>query len=575
MMIRALYDYAQSRKLVEDPDFEMKKVPFVAVIDAEGRLVEFIDQSETQSEILIPRVPSRPNIVRPSFLVDNAKYVFGVDSSEDPQPETRLRALTEAFDALVAEAADCQSPADADLSALREFCLKKAENIKLAKKMIEMAQWGGAGLIAFRLVGSDNSYVHESRAAKAFWKARCAEGKSELRVGRCIVSGQVAPIGRLHPGAKRVPGGQAMGCMMTSFNAAAFESHDWKQGLNAQVSEEVVNGYVTALNHLLSKPKAGDRSYESGVRLGDDSVILFWTAHSDDAERSLLDIFDPARDKKSAEAVFESPLKGLKPGPRDAESFFAVTLGGNASRIVIRDWFTSTLREVKANVLQYFENLELVGNPRPGRPQSMWQLIAAIDPPGRSAAVPPDLSTRLMRAALRGGPMPPVLLRNALVRLRHATDDRFKSFDLTCLIKAVLISNYERTVDVALDIQNTDSAYLCGRLFAALEKLQQEAIGEVNASIRDRFFAAASTTPSVVFPRLLRLSVHHEGKADRSKYFEKLKGEIVNVLPAKGFPKSLDLEEQGLFAVGYYHQRQHFFTKAVSSLESTSKENNQ
>ena len=114
---------------------------------------------------------------------------------------------------------------------------------------------------------------------------------------------------------------------------------------------------------------------------------------------------------------------------------------------------------------------------------------------------------------------------------------------------------------MSLDKENTNVGYLLGRLFAVLEKVQEEANPGINATIRDKFYASASSTPNAVFGNLMRLKNHHLSKLSqgRSIYFEKLLGEVIAGIPS--FPAHLSLDDQGAFAIGYYHQRQDFFTK--------------
>jgi CRISPR-associated protein Csd1 len=248
---------------------------------------------------------------------------------------------------------------------------------------------------------------------------------------------------------------------------------------------------------------------------------------------------------------------------------------------------------VKENLRAYFEALDIA--PSDGAPLPIRRLIKSVESPsGRGLS--PELAARLYRAALHGGPFPRELLGAALRRLRLPPDklderrlrggarvgtsvgrrlppdklDERRLLRARCaLIKATLLrlSTHRGTpmeVPVSLDETNAQVPYLLGRLFAALERLQAEAQGDINATIRDRYFGAASSTPALIFPRLLRLSVHHAAKLDTPRgdhWVERLKAKIVEALPAQAFPHTLPLEGQGLFAIGYYHQRQRFFEK--------------
>ena len=303
------------------------------------------------------------------------------------------------------------------------------------------------------------------------------------------------------------------------------------------------------------------RRYRSGVAVGEDAVIVFWTRHQDDTADFLATLFQP--NAKEVGAVIESPWKGLEPGAFDAEPFYAMTLGGNASRVVVRDWLEVTTGAVKANVLRYFNDLKISESST--KPLPLWALLKSVESPG-GQELAPQLGARLFRSALSGVPFPRELLGLALRRLRlpPKDDEAVITRNRCALIKAVLTRQFRnagrKELTVSLDESNHEVPYLLGRLFAVLERLQRAAQGDVNVSIRDRFFGSASATPALVFPRLLKLSIHHAGKADSSGWLEKIKGQVMNALPPARFPGTLSLEDQGLFAVGYYHQREWFFT---------------
>lgn len=331
---------------------------------------------------------------------------------------------------------------------------------------------------------------------------------------------------------------------------------------------------MRALNYMLERE--GERRFRGGVSVGADAVMVFWTRNEDPTADVLLALFDPAQaDEEDMRASLEAAWKGLAPSESDATLFYALTLSGNASRVVVRDWLETTAGIVKANVRRYFNDLALDGDPAP---LPIGRLLRSLEATPSAASdkrgLSPVLASRLLRAALQGSPFPREILHAALARLRVPPRDAEWRGTLrarVALIKATLIRLHpDRSLEVtvSLDPTNDSVPYLLGRLFAAIEYLQGAALGDVNASIRDRYFGAASSTPALVFPRLLRMSVHHATKAERDGrgWSERVKAEIVNRLPASGpFPSTLSLEAQGLFAVGYYHQRQAFFTKRESA----------
>jgi CRISPR-associated protein Csd1 len=379
---------------------------------------------------------------------------------------------------------------------------------------------------------------------------------------------------RLHDAIKRIPEAQSTGASLVSFNAQAFTSQDFEQGANAPVTQRAADGYVRALNYMLEKN--GERRFRSGVAVGSDAVTVFWARRDDPTADVLLDLFDPLKaDDEAMRATLEAAWRGLAPSDSDPTQFYTLTLSANASRVVVRDWLETTAGEVKANVRRYFEDLALDGEPEP---MPIGRLLRSLEATPSAASdkrgLSPVLATRLFRAALHGTAFPREILHASLARLRvppREAEWRGTLRARVALIKATLLRLHpdrSHEVTMSLDQTNDSVPYLLGRLFAAIEYLQGAALGDVNASIRDRYFGAASATPALVFPRLLRVSVHHASKAEREGrgWAERVKAEIVNRLPAAGaFPATLGLEAQGLFAVGYYHQRQAFFTKREST----------
>jgi CRISPR-associated protein Csd1 len=563
-MLTALYDYAKSRGLLADTSYERRRIDLVLTLDATGRFLGLIP-ADQGLELEVPRQESRTSGICPGFVVDNAKYVFGIaQAGAKPKDIERARMCQAAYLALLEKAASAYPEAAQALAPLLEF----SRNIEANRERIlrERPEWNGGENIATR-VGEE--WVHEQPGVRAAWNAMRGASGSALEPVRCLVTGELAPPELKHPPLKRVPGTQQAHTMLVSFNADAFTSMGFVQAQNAQVSRIGAEGYVTALNELMRKDPSKSRPYASGIKLGSDNVILVWTAKPTSELDNLLDLLE----ERTADDALEdigAPFTGrLAASDADDSDFYAVTLGGNAARVVVRDWFQSRFGEVKANVRSWFRDLEVSGA---DRPPAIWQLLQSIEPPG-DASVPPSLAAALGHSALFGGRVPLELMRHALMRLRipPKPKEKFALQHRIALIKLTLIRTLKQEVPVALDEDKKDVPYLLGRLFAVLERLQSAALGDVNATIRDRYFGAASSSPAVVFPRLIRLSVYHASKSG-ADWLEKLKGSIMASLPAEQFPQILSLEDQGLFAVGYYQQREKFFEKRSTTPTNDDKE---
>ena len=550
MMLTALYEYAQREGLLEDTDYEPRHIDVVVDLDEKGGLLAVV---ETDQIMAVPR-HKHSVAVEPAFAVDNAKYALGI-AGKGARPKDLKRASSDSrsFATLMASVA-AQYPADVALRALDLF----QRNIDAQRAQVlkdrPADHWTGNENVVFRVAGV---FVHESPGARAGWAVRRQAGGGEAGTTRCLVTGCLAVPELTHPWIKRIPGTNKGQTALVSFNKPAFASMNLEQSQNAPVSRKGAEGYVTALNYLLRDDPSTERRYASGIGLGNENVVLVWTKENAPELSTLLDWFD-GRAAESAVETVRAPFSGLEPSASDATDFYAVTLGGNAARVVVRDWYQTKFGEVKANIRRWFDDLRLVGQERP---VALWQLLAAIDPPG-NATVPPALATSLGRAALFGGRVPYEVLRHSLLRLRvpPKPQERHLLLQRIALVKLTLIRTFHQEVSVSLDEEKKEVPYLLGRLFAVLERLQGAALGDVNATIRDRYFGAASSTPAVVFPRLIRLSMHHAAKSGAS-WLERIKGQIMNALPAEQFPQLLSLEHQGLFAVGYYHQREKFFEK--------------
>lgn len=568
MMLAALDAFARERGLADDPLYETRPVDFRIRLGAKG---EFLGLESTQDErgkgtaLLIPRIPQRSVNVAAGFLVDNSKYVLGHE--EEPVSRTgkagKGGVRFAAFLNLVREAvSELEVP---ELRAVESFLVNEAARGEaLAKR--DKEEWTGSEMLAF-VVGDEVRPVHLLPEIRAWWERRGEKEAAQGRTGLCLVSGRHGVLAETHPKLKNVPEAQSSGSALVSFNAKAFESHGLEQGDNAPISQQAALGYVLALNDLLRKSE--ERRFRQGIQVGEDSVLVFWTNSTAQEESLLLSWMDPS--EADLRRFLEAPFRGLEPSELDTRSFYAVTLAGNSGRVAVRDWFQTSIGEVKQNIRRYFADLRL-GEGTTDKPTPIWRLLKAVEAPS-GRGLTPDVATRMLGAALRGQPFPRQLLSAALDRLRlPPSDDKLEREQLrlrAALIKATLIrlprsGTASLEVSVSLDKTNSSQPYVLGRLFAVLERLQGAAQGDINTTIRDRYFGAASRNPATVFPRLLQLSVHHASKAESGGWLEKVKAEVMGLLPPERFPRILALEDQGLFAVGYYHQREAFFTKRAA-----------
>ncbi len=349
-----------------------------------------------------------------------------------------------------------------------------------------------------------------------------------------------------------------------SFNIDSTESYGHSQGANAPVGETAAFQYAVALNRLL------DRDGGRRVQVG-DATVVFWTEQPGPGESFLGIALDP--DVEDAEVTGEvaAVLEALRTGDFPAElgdpamPFYLLGLSPNAARLSVRFWKEGTLDELVRNAHRHFADLKIVRPKNDKEPElpNLWRL--QIQTARETKEISPLLSGGLLSALLNGTPYPRAFLA-ALVRRTRA--DREVRGVRAGALKACLNREFRagrsspllKELPVALDPDRPEPAYHLGRLFAALEKVQDDAFPGVNTTIKDRYFSAASATPGSVFPRLVRMSQHHAAKLEKAGHkiaHERRIQEIVGRLD--GFPGHLPLPAQGLFAVGYYHQRQDLF----------------
>jgi CRISPR-associated protein Csd1 len=573
MILQALAKYydriAESESSVASEGFQRQEIPFLIVLNKDGK---FIDIQDTRSgegkkkigqQFTVPKAIKKTSGIVANLLWDTPAYVVGVprrDQKKDAQKQI-LRAQ-EQHQAFVERLKETFPEPDCDpgISAVSDFLRKHDFGTLFSHPLWQEIEERGS-FLSFQLDG-DTCLVCERHAVADILSTQERRGGEKDDI--CLISGNKDKIVRLHTAIKGVWGAQTSGANIVSFNLNAFASYGKIQGDNAPVGEKSEFAYTTVLNILLKK---GSRQR---LQVGDASTV-FWAERKHDLEDVFANLFgEPAKDDytqdyKQLLATFRAPQIGAKAELDPRTMFYVLGLAPNAARIAVRFWYEGTVAQVSQNIAQHFDDCAIVHGPKQPDTLSLFRLLVSTALQEKSDNIQSNLAGEFMRSILAGTPYPRTLLSATIRRVRAEGEI---TYPRVALIKAVLSRETRyynpnmKEVGMSLDINNNNIGYRLGRLFAVLEKTQEEANPGINATIRDRFYGAASSTPVAVYPHLMKLKNHHIAKLDnrgRAVNLERLISEIMAEI--EGFPAHLPLADQGRFAVGYYHQRQDLFTK--------------
>ncbi len=575
-----LYDRLAAEGKAPPRGYSMEKIGGEVVLDGEGRVLAIRDlrtaddKGRPQPRVMaVPDGGTRTSGIKPNTLWDKTAYVLGVTAKKDRDkkpvlddagrliPETEGRVEKEHAAFIARHEALLEGAGDEGLQALLGF-VRAWRPEMFAERGFDPALLDQN--LVFRLDGDFNEdgtprFIHERPAAQALIVGGEDDGGES---GLCLVSGETAPPARLHPMIRGVQGAQSSGAALVTFNLDAFTSFGKKQGENAPVSDKAAFAYGAALNALLAK--GSGRS----LRIG-DATVVFWAEVAESAraatiEEMMAGVLAPEEkgETEKLAALLRDIARGRasEPGLDPATRVFILGLAPNAARLSVRFWRPGTLGDFARNITRFWEDLAQQPPAWKG-PPAAWSLLfeSAIRAGGKPKAdtIPPRLGGDLMHAVLTGGPYPRTLLSSVVTRIRA---DHVVNARRVAIIAAVLRRNFKEDIPMSLDRENPDPAYRLGRLFAVLEGIQQAALPGLNATIRDRYFAAAMATPARVFPLLVRNAMHHLSNLKKgdagglAHWFEAEMGEIWSALEAAP-PRSLNLEAQGRFIAGYYHQR--------------------
>lgn len=524
--------------------YKPTRVQWVLHLSKEGELEGVVPLTgkgkggEKGQELLAPYLV-RTVAIKPLLLCDKADYALGIPKEDD---EEKARERHRQFVALTERCAEAtKHPA---VKAVATFVRSRRFGSRQGLKGVEPGH-----VVTFEVRGTRPIDLPEVRA---FWSKTMRGAPGDANLMACLVCSERKPVERrLQIKIKGIPGGQTSGTSLISANQEAFRSY----GLGESYVSPICRGCAEASHKALNRLLAGEKTR---LRIGDALVWIFW-ARKGDGAGSVLDYLDEPK-PEDVRSLLQSPWKGKSAaGAVDASDFFAVALSASGGRAVVRDYVETSTDDVRRNLERWFtlQRLEGTDTDPPAYGVRVFCRSLTHD---LNKEMQPSVPQTLVRSALTGAPLPDSLLH--LVARRTRAEQRLTR-PRAMLAKMVLVSNpkfgYSKEDLIQMDPDNHEPAYLCGRLFAELEAAQYAALGDTNTTIRDRYFGTASTAPKIVFPSLLRGTQNHLGKLRKEKrgafvaIDARIEG-IVAALPA-GFPATLDLGRQGLFYVGYYHQR--------------------
>lgn len=569
MILKALYDYYNRCGNLPAPGMEEKEIGFVIVISKEGKFLRFEDcrTDKTIGRVyLVKKHVSRSSAAVANYLYDNSAYVLGYSDKYDSE---KNQLYFNTFVEKVQSILD-RMPDNSDIRTLMNFYAQGREAIH--SEVEQDPLWEDIkknlskkySVFSFRIEGDLRILAEKKELMQT------NEGtRNDNSRGLCMVTGVQGELVDTTT-ATMIQGSQATAKLVAFQVNSGYDSYGKEKCGNAPISHEAEFAYTTALNTMLRRDSRN--KFTVGNR-----TFVFWASSNDkaaeQAEESLFDLLGYSEEKKDnpnakieqVRKVFTAIYSGSLSTSLE-DRFYILGLAPNSARIAVVYWSETPLRDFAGKILRHFDDMEIIDTRKDRKPyMGIKDILSAVTLGGKQSEATPNLPESIIKSIFLGTPYPYTLLSACIRRIRaESGDGNAARITRIAIIKAFLNRQNvnDKRMEIMLDKRNTNQGYLCGRLFAVLDRIQEDANGI--SSIRERYMNAASSTPSSVFATILNLSSHHlENLSNEGKkvFYEKLKQEIIDKISSDGFPAHLDLQDQGRFFVGYYHQRQDFFNK--------------
>lgn len=555
MIQKALYDYYNRCEGLSAKGLEQKEIGYLIVIDKDGAFVRIEsrmkDKKTAQTFLVLQTIKRSGRKYAPNILWDNYEYVIGGADESAKKHDTFIRMIEKLKE---------QVSSDRYLNAISEFYKKneKLEDI-IKNDVLYEEMHKSKKNISFLLQGESKIAAENEKV----WNLILNQSADDGIYGICLVTGKKDSVARLHTTIKLT---KDTGPLVSFKTDRGYDSYGKEQGYNAQISGDAEFAYTTALNAMLQK--GSHNKFSVGNR-----TFVFWASSNSEAaeqtEGSLFDLLgyteeevdDPNAKIEQVRKVFKAINSGsLKTSLEDR--FYILGLAPNSARIAVVYWSEYSLKEFAGKILCHFKDMEIKDTRIDKKPyMGIKSMLAAVTLNGKQSEATPNLPEAVVKSIFQGTPYPFTLFSACIRRIRAESGNKDAiRIARMAIIKAYLnrINDNNKKIETMLDKSNTNQGYLCGRLFAVLENLQYAA--NKQDSIRSGYMNAASSTPSAVYPTILKLSNSHYSKLAKDKkglaiYFDNQKKEIMAQI--SDFPDTLDLSDQGRFFLGYYHQKNH------------------
>lgn len=584
MILKALYDYYHRCGDLAPNGMEYKEIAFIIVIDKEGHFLRLEDcriDNKTTKKFLVVK-GSRTSAPNPYLFWDNVEYVMNyTKANQEIQLKGSDKKLLASINKsqikhnlFVKQCIDvaAQYKDENDFMAVSLFYKNNGVEAVMKSDLWPEIEKKPTINISFRINGSLD-IVAENDKLLEYSQQSNDNNNDNSDKAICLITGLSTNCVST-TSATPIIGSQATAKLVSFQVNSGYDSYGKSKGSNASISVEAEACYTTALNRLLQKDS--QNKFTIGNR-----TFVFWASNNSETSKQVESCFfnfltnlksdDPNRRIHEVRQVFNSIFSGHLT-VQNKDKFYILGLAPNSARIAVIYWRETTIKDFAEKILKHFDDFEIKDSRKEQKPYyGIYNIITTVALQGKESNVSPNLVEAVMKSIIEGIPYPYSLFSSCMRRIKAETDKDVlvtRAAILKAYLNRLRNNNY-KYLENMLDKTNDNIGYLCGRLFATLVKIQEEANNI--SSIRERYMNSASTTPATVFANLLNLSIHHEEKLNpgRKVQFEQLKSEIIDKVTVVGFPAHLDINDQARFFVGYYHQRQDFFTRKAE------KENNE